>query len=93
MKQLSLALKKKRKRGAGRPKQGVRASEKHKMRARVKPSQPVHVVCRVERDVRPLRTRHIYQAVRKAMLTALKRDYDPDNFFRVNQNIPPRPVS
>ena len=74
MKQLALVLKKKRKRGAGRPKKGPRASERHEVRQRVKSSEPVHVVCRVERDVRTLRTRHIYQAVRKAMLTALKRD-------------------
>jgi REP element-mobilizing transposase RayT len=74
VKQLELVLKKKRKRGAGRPKNGFRASERHEVRARVKPNEAVHVVCRVERDVRSLRTRHLYQAVRKAMLTVLARD-------------------
>jgi REP element-mobilizing transposase RayT len=74
VKQLALALTKKRKRGAGRPKKGLRASEKHKVRARVKPTDPVHVVCRVAPDVRSLRTRQMYQAVRKAMLTVLGRD-------------------
>jgi len=39
------------------------------------------------------RIREAYGAAKYERLTALKRDYDPDNFFRVNQNIPPRPVS
>jgi hypothetical protein len=30
-----------------------------------------------------------YGAEKFARLTALKRRYDPDNFFHVNQNIPP----
>jgi REP element-mobilizing transposase RayT len=74
VKQLELALKKKRKRGAGRPRQGFRASEKHKRRGRVRPSDAVHAVCRTVPEVRSLRTRRIYQAVRKAMLTTLQRD-------------------
>ena len=35
---------------------------------------PEHVVCRVEDDVRTLRTRQIYQAVRKALVTTFARD-------------------
>jgi FAD/FMN-containing dehydrogenase len=35
------------------------------------------------------RIRQAYGAERYARLKALKRKYDPDNFFRINQNIPP----
>jgi hypothetical protein len=37
--------------GAGRPKKGKRASEPHKRRLAVKPSEPVHVTLRVRRHV------------------------------------------
>src|SRR5205823_11997423 len=35
------------------------------------------------------RIRQAYGAARYDRLRALKREYDPDNFFRLNQNIPP----
>jgi FAD/FMN-containing dehydrogenase len=35
------------------------------------------------------RVRRAYGAEKFARLQALKRAYDPDNFFRINQNIPP----
>ena len=35
------------------------------------------------------RVRHAYGADKYDRLQALKRKYDPDNFFRLNQNIPP----
>ena len=35
------------------------------------------------------RVRHAYGAARYDRLEALKRQYDPDNFFRLNQNISP----
>ena len=35
------------------------------------------------------RVRHAYGAEKYGRLQALKREYDPDNFFRLNQNIPP----
>jgi FAD/FMN-containing dehydrogenase len=35
------------------------------------------------------RIRHAYGAAKYDRLKALKRAYDPDNFFRLNQNIPP----
>ena len=35
------------------------------------------------------RIRQAYGAARYDRLKALKRKYDPDNFFRINQNIPP----
>jgi FAD/FMN-containing dehydrogenase len=35
------------------------------------------------------RVREAYGAAKYERLSALKRKYDPDNFFRLNQNIPP----
>jgi hypothetical protein len=35
------------------------------------------------------RIREAYGAAKYARLKALKRKYDPNNFFRLNQNIPP----
>ena len=35
------------------------------------------------------RVRESYGAEKYARLRELKRRYDPDNFFRINQNIPP----
>jgi FAD/FMN-containing dehydrogenase len=35
------------------------------------------------------RVRHAYGTTRYDRLKALKRGYDPDNFFRLNQNINP----
>src|SRR5262249_10885656 len=59
----------KRRRGVklGRPPKGPRSSERHKRRDDFKPSQPIHVTCRVEQPVGTLRRRDAYHAVRKAM--------------------------
>ncbi|MGH2720996.1 MAG: BBE domain-containing protein [Actinomycetota bacterium] len=35
------------------------------------------------------RIRQAYGAAKYGLLKKLKRKYDPDNFFRRNQNIPP----
>jgi FAD/FMN-containing dehydrogenase len=40
-------------------------------------------------DEGPDRVRQSYGAEKYDRLQALKRKYDPDNFFRINQNIPP----
>jgi REP element-mobilizing transposase RayT len=61
-------------RGAGRPKSGVRASEKHKRRPLLRASEPVHVTVRVANDVRSLRRRDMYKAIRWATLAVLKHD-------------------
>ncbi len=65
--------------GAGRPKKPIsegRASEPHKARERVKPSQPVHVVMRVAPDVSSLRTHDMFVAVRDATFAAAARRED-----------------
>ncbi len=40
-------------------------------------------------DVAEDRVRTAYGAEKYDRLKALKRKYDPENFFRINQNIPP----
>jgi REP element-mobilizing transposase RayT len=59
--------------GAGRPKRGPRASERHKKRPPLRAHQPVHVIVRVDPVVGGLRRRRAYQAFRRALQTSLKR--------------------
>ena len=40
-------------------------------------------------DEGPERIRQAYGAAKYSQLTTLKRTYDPENIFRLNQNIPP----
>src|SRR3954465_7048001 len=58
--------------GAGRPKQHLRASERHETRERLLPSQPVHVTMRCARDVPNLRCRATYRAIRWATISAAR---------------------
>jgi hypothetical protein len=53
--------------------------------------QPYHTSVYVNflLDEGPERIRQAYGPARYDRLKALKRAYDPDNFFRLNQNIPP----
>jgi len=51
--------------GAGRPKQGPRASERHEKRPQLASRFPVHGILRVEKDVGSLRQPHIYHAIRE----------------------------
>jgi REP element-mobilizing transposase RayT len=60
--------------GAGRPKQGFRASQPHKARKEIKAAHPMHVTLRIEEDIGTLRRRHLYHACRKALKTVLGRD-------------------
>ena len=60
--------------GAGRPKQGARASERHKKRQTLRPYEPVHVVLRAVPEIGTLRRRAVYAAVRKALLATVGRD-------------------
>jgi len=60
---------------AGRPvPRGKRPSERHKLRARVSRHNPVHVVCRVVRDVGALRKRTKYQAIRRALVVTFAKE-------------------
>jgi len=58
--------------GAGRPKRGLRASERHEAREEVRASWPVHVTLRVGREVPYLRKRNIWRAIAKATIAATK---------------------
>ncbi len=59
--------------GAGRPKKGERASERHKTREAFRANQPVHVVIRPIAEVGTLRGFDTYKAVRSAMITTYAR--------------------
>jgi REP element-mobilizing transposase RayT len=61
-------------RGAGRPKNGERASQPHTARPRLKPNEPVHVTIRAIDDVATLRRFDSYHAVRKALVATFGRD-------------------
>jgi putative transposase len=54
--------------GAGRPRNKGRRAEPHGKRPVLKADQPVHVVLRVLDDVRQLRTRDMFMAVREAAI-------------------------
>lgn len=60
--------------GAGRPKKGARASERHKKRESFRPNHPIHVTLRVAQDVASMRGFETYQAVRAALVTTYARD-------------------
>jgi REP element-mobilizing transposase RayT len=59
--------------GAGRPKKGERASERHKRRESFKKSEPAHVTIRAAADVASLRGFETYQAIREALVTTYVR--------------------
>jgi len=59
--------------GAGRPKKGYRASERHKTRERLPARCAVHVTLRVENALEGLRKRHAYHAIRQGLLSTFRR--------------------
>lgn len=59
--------------GAGRPRKGVRASEPHKLRERFDRTRPVHVTLRVHAEVPKLRRRPFYKAINRAAAAILDR--------------------
>jgi putative transposase len=59
---------------AGRPKRGLRASERHKTREAFKASEPAHVVIRATPEIGSLRRRNIYHACRRALVTSFAHD-------------------
>jgi berberine-like enzyme len=44
-------------------------------------------------DAGPEETRRIYGEAKVRRLSALKREWDPDNVFHVNHNVAPAPTS
>jgi REP element-mobilizing transposase RayT len=61
-------------RDAGRPAKGPRASEPHKRRPALSPRYPVHVTLRVAADLKCLRTRQLFLAIREATLRTARRE-------------------
>ncbi len=62
------------KRKRGRPIKGDRAGSPHKKRESFRPSDPLHVVLRVEKGLGGLRPRDMYRAVRAATLAVASRE-------------------
>jgi REP element-mobilizing transposase RayT len=60
--------------GAGRPKSGVRASERHKQRPKFSAYEPIHVVMRARPEVGSLRTHAVFRAIKEASFTAFAHD-------------------
>ena len=63
----------KRKKGAGRPKKGKYASERHETRPELTGREPILITARIRRGSASLRRRAIYQAVRSALRKAIAR--------------------
>jgi REP element-mobilizing transposase RayT len=59
---------------AGRPKKGARASERHKTRTVFDRGDPVHVIMRVADDVGSLRKRSIMRAVHEATIIVTRNE-------------------
>lgn len=53
--------------GAGRKPTGDRAQVSHRPRGRVRPETPVHVTLRVRKDVAPVRAKHRFRVVARAL--------------------------
>ena len=70
---LNKVVPRKRKRGAGRPKKGKFASERHEVRPELTGGQPVLVTARIQRGRASLRRGPIYRAVRSALRKAIAR--------------------
>lgn len=59
--------------GAGRPKKGERASERHKIRESFRANHPIHAVLRPIEEVGSLRSFDMYRAIRDALITTYAR--------------------
>ncbi len=70
--QLRGARKGERRKNVGRPKKGLRASERHKRRLALRPSWPAHVILRAHPDLGSLRTDDVFHAIREALITVAK---------------------
>jgi REP element-mobilizing transposase RayT len=63
----------KRKKGAGRPKKGKYASERHESRPELSGREPVLITARIRRGSASLRRGPIYRAIRRALRKAIAR--------------------
>ena len=61
-------------RGAGRPKSGYFASERHERRPRISGREPVLITARVSRETQNLRRMSVYKAMRRALNTVFARE-------------------
>jgi REP element-mobilizing transposase RayT len=60
--------------GAGRPKSGARASERHKKRPTFAAYEPIHIVMRAHAEVGSLRTHAVFRAIKEASFTVFGHD-------------------
>jgi REP element-mobilizing transposase RayT len=60
-------------RGAGRPKMGLKRGGPHRARPQLNPRNPVHVVLRVERGLASLRQHRMFRAIRGALAPYVRR--------------------
>ena len=60
--------------GAGRPKKGARASERHETRKVFKRGEPVHVIMRAAADITSLRKRSIMRAIHEATIIVTRHE-------------------
>lgn len=60
--------------GAGRPKSGARASERHKKRPKFAAYEPIHIVMRARPEIGSLRTHEVFRAIKEASFTAFGHD-------------------
>jgi REP element-mobilizing transposase RayT len=72
--------------GAGRPPSGKRASESHKRRLELSGREPILVTLRIVRAMGSLRKRHAYRAVRWALIATALRDEFRIVHFSIQRN-------
>lgn len=82
--QLRGARKGERRKRVGRPKKGLRASERHETRLRLRASEPAHVIVRAHRDIGSLRKHDVFHAIREALITVWKLE---DSFHIVQFSV------
>jgi REP element-mobilizing transposase RayT len=82
--QLRGARKGEKRKGVGRPKKGLRASERHTKREFFRQSEPVHVIMRAHPDVGSLRKGEVFRAICEALVTVWKLE---DSFHVVQFSV------
>jgi REP element-mobilizing transposase RayT len=72
--QLRGARRGERRKQVGRPKKGVRASERHEKRLPLRASWPAHVILRAHTAIASLRKGDVFHAIREALITVWRLD-------------------